>query len=170
MFIIMSIKLLPVVVINMLLLPSVAFKTHRLLPAYNLKHFIRISTAVNAERISGDGVSLDASLLSENPELVVSHLQSRRASKDLIGEVNKVSDLRIERSKMIAEGDQARNKRKSLSKDIGMLMREGKDASDLKRLVEDANNVAAAADAKLSIIDEEINNILSVIPNLVDDR
>jgi seryl-tRNA synthetase len=78
----------------------------------------------------------------------------------------------MERNNCIVAGDQAKNQRKTLSKQIGMLMKEKKteEAEEIKKKVEAASTESAAADEKLEVLDSEINSILAVVPNLLDDR
>ena len=130
-----------------------------------------VVTALSS-RIPANDVSLDTNLLSNNPDLVLSHLTSRRSSAELMENVSKLSALRHERNAQIVAGDAAKNVRKTLSQQIGQLMKEGRTAEvdDLKLQVETANEISATADVALGHIDQQINAIFSVLPNLLDDR
>ena len=123
-------------------------------------------------RAPANDVSLDTNLLANNPDLVLSHLTSRRSSTELMESVSKIAALRTERNALIVQGDAAKNTRKTLSAQIGQLMKEGKTAEvdELKRQVEKANEVSAAADEAQGHIDRQIDAIFSVLPNLLDDR
>jgi hypothetical protein len=123
-------------------------------------------------RAPANDVSLDTNLLANNPDLVLSHLTSRRSSTELMESVSKIAALRTERNALIVQGDAAKNTRKTLSAQIGQLMKEGKTAEvdELKRQVEKANDVSAAADEAQGHIDRQIDAIFSVLPNLLDDR
>lgn len=78
----------------------------------------------------------------------------------------------MERNACIKEGDSAKNIRKTLSKEIGEMMKKNKldEVAQLKQQVENANIQSALSDEKLAGIDEEIRKLFSVIPNLLDDR
>jgi seryl-tRNA synthetase len=123
-------------------------------------------------RLSSEGCSLDTTLIASNIELVLSHLKARRADSKIDDDVLKLKNLRAERNACIVEGDKAKNIRKTLSKDIGILMKQNKldEVDAVKMQVEQANIQSAASDEKLAQIDEEIKKIFSVLPNLLDDR
>ena len=80
--------------------------------------------------------------------------------------------MRTERNNYIVEGDKNKNLRKTLSKEIGILMKDNnfEEIEKLKQKVEQANLDSATADAKLGEIDIEIDKILAILPNLLDDR
>eukprot|EP01042_Synura_sphagnicola_P015616 gene15616-19773_t len=86
--------------------------------------------------------------------------------------VKQLTELKEKRKQSIVHGDEARAKRKTLSKDIGSFMKANKreEAEHLKRQVEEANKQAEEADRALEVIDRDINHIFSLIPNLLDDR
>ena len=132
----------------------------------------RHMVAALSSRIPANDVSLDTNLLSTNPDLVLSHLTSRRSSTELMENVSKLSVLRNERNAQIVAGDAAKNVRKTLSQQIGQLMKEGRtvEVDELKLQVEKANEISATADVALNHIDQQINTIFSVLPNLLDDR
>lgn len=83
-----------------------------------------------------------------------------------------IKELRTERAHLIVKGDNAKSTRKSLSREIGSLMKKGmtKEVVNLKEEVERATAESHAADEKLVVIDGQINSILSELPNLLDDR
>lgn len=124
------------------------------------------------KRPESNHLSLDANFAGNHPEIVIAHLQSRGGNTDLMKSVTELTNLKQQRSKWIMEGDHARNRRKTLSKDIGILMKSGKkeEAGVLKQQVEDASRIAEEADVQLVQIDQETNRIFSMIPNLLDDR
>lgn len=123
-------------------------------------------------RPESNKLSLDANFAGSHPEIVIAHLHSRSADPKLIESISKLTELKVQRSKLIVEGDSARSRRKTLSKDIGILMKAGKkdDAEKLKLQVEEANQQASKADSALIEIDHETNRIFSIIPNFLDDR
>lgn len=115
---------------------------------------------------------MDTNLLATNPDLVISHLTSRRSNPALLEDVSKIAALRTERNQLIVKGDAAKGVRKTLSQQIGQLMKEGKSAevAALKQQVEEASVTAAECDTELVTIDAAINRLFSVLPNLLDDR
>ena len=123
-------------------------------------------------RIPANGVSMDIALISNKPEVLYSHLRSRRASSEMVKGVERLSELRSERNAYITEGDRAKSIRKKLSKEIGQLMKNGKhdEAVELKIQVEDANILSAQADTRISSLDSDIDAIFAMLPNLLDDR
>ena len=136
-----------------------------------LQHSGLYMSTISDERIKAERVSLDTNLIASNSDLVLSHLKSRRSSQELINDMMKIGDLRSQRNTLIQEGDAAKSERKSLSQKIGMLMKEKKEdeVGELKAQVEKANAISAAVDEKLNIVDNEINRLFSVLPNLLDD-
>lgn len=130
------------------------------------------SFKIFSERIPSLGQTLDVNLIAANPDLVVSHLKSRRGSEQLISDVTSIKTLRSERNALIVEGDAAKNTRKVLSQQIGQLMKEKRleEVDNLKSQVESANAISTTADEKLAEIDFKIDKIFSVFPNLLDDR
>lgn len=124
------------------------------------------------ERPASDGLSLDVNLLADHPDVVISHLHARKADESIVGKVAEVKQLKDVRNKLITEGDSARNKRKELSRDIAMLMKENKqqEVEKLKEKVSEVNAIASKADEELIIIDNQLKSILSFIPNLLADR
>lgn len=121
---------------------------------------------------SSNHLSLDANLVANNLDVVLQHLHARHVSEKLIEDVCKIPHLREKRNSLIVAGDTARNTRKTLSKEIGKYMSKGdnEQAGILKGKVEDANIVAAKADEELQAIETEIHSIMSLVPNLLDDR
>jgi len=131
------------------------------------------STTTNTKRISSNGHSLDTQFVSENLDTVLSHLQARRSSPELIKQVSLISELRQQRNSLIQERDISLNSRKTLSQQIGTLMKEGKGDSEIQALkakVDEMNELANKATFNLEIIDGKINSIFCIIPNLLDDR
>lgn len=123
-------------------------------------------------RIPANNISLDISLISQNPELVRSHLLGRRSDSSLMDNLTKIGELRLIRNNLIFEGDSAKSLRKSLSSEIGKLIQDKKldDAEILKSRVEEANKKAAIIDVKLNTIEQELQSLLAYLPNLLDDK
>ena len=130
---------------------------------------MRMSSSV---RLPAGSASLDTAYLCENWAVVESHLQSRKVRDNLLQDASKLPEMRSKRNSLIVQKDSALNTRKTLSQQIGLLMKEGKtnEVEALKKQVEEASNEASASEEQLAIVDEEINAIFRIIPNLLDDR
>lgn len=132
----------------------------------------RLFSTTEKKRPASNLLSLDLNLAGNHPEIILSHLSSRSSDASLLSAVEQLSDLKEKRKQSIIHGDEARAKRKTLSKDIGSLMKANKrdEAERLKQQVEEANKQASEADVALEALDKEIDHIFSLIPNLLDDR
>jgi seryl-tRNA synthetase len=123
-------------------------------------------------RTAANGKSLDVNLMATEPELVTSHLKARRAAEGIFDDVARIATLREQRSTEIQKGDKAKSDRKTLSQEIGKMMKEGKSPEEVdvvKGLVAAASSISAECDLNLGKIDTEIDSILACIPNLLDD-
>ena len=131
-----------------------------------------LSTRLFSSRHSSAGLSLDVNLVACDNELIISHLTARKSNHDLLEAVRKIPELRSKRNALIVEGDAARNSRKKLSTLIGSLMKERKidEVERVKVQVEDFSKQSFNADQKQIEIENEIDKIMSIIPNLLDDR
>jgi len=81
-------------------------------------------------------------------------------------------DLYLRRKELVKEQQGALTQRKSLSAEIGKLMREKQDAeaAKLKTQVEYANSVASTAEEQLHQLEREMDSLMLQMPNLLDDR
>merc|ERR1711871_816374 len=86
-----------------------------------------LSTLQESDQKRGiaNGKSLDINLIATEPDLVFEHLKARRASDDVLGQIKRIGELRVQRSVEIQKGDKAKSERKTLSQQIGKLMKEG---------------------------------------------
>lgn len=133
-----------------------------------------------ASRGSSAGLSLDTNLIASQVDVVLAHMKARRVDGAILEDIARIKSLREERNALIQEGDNQKNIRNTLSKQIGMEMGKMKGADDttsieaeinaLKSKVEEASKVFDSCDEKLAVIDSNIDSILSLIPNLLDDR
>jgi seryl-tRNA synthetase len=159
------------VIVSMLLKCSSLRQAFKTLPFGNKQHAAYSSFSQLNARLPANSASLDTNLLATNPELVISHLQSRKSNSGLLNDVSTIATLRGERNALIVTGDAAKSVRKNLSQQIGQLMKAGKseEVVELKKQVETASEASAAADIELDVIDAKINKLFSVLPNLLDD-
>jgi seryl-tRNA synthetase len=114
---------------------------------------------------------LDPRILADDPELVKTHLLRRNADASLVASIDRLVELRDARNALVAEGDQLRASRNTLSKQIGGLMREGKrdEAEAIKAQVAAGKDRIAAIDAELGTLEGERATLSMAIPNLLHD-
>jgi seryl-tRNA synthetase len=127
----------------------------------------------------GFGGAPDARLLADQLDLVLSHLEARRAPDATMEAAKEVSSLQATRVALIQERDAALQIRKAQSAVVGQLMRQqqGDDTNpeneaalaEAKALSSKAADDAAQAEEKLAQIDATVNPLLASIPNLLDD-
>jgi len=131
------------------------------------------SSSGGSGRGSSLGRSVDAALLSSEPELVLQHLRARRAAPSLLSEVGRVGASRAARSVAIVEGDAAKSQRKALSAQIGKLVQQGSSVeaavSKLKAEVASCANTAAACNERIAAADAALHAVLGGMPNLLCD-
>ncbi len=112
---------------------------------------------------------LDLRFVRENPEAVRENIR-RKFQDSKLPLVDEVIALDAERRKLTVEADGLRASRNKLSKQIGMLMGQGKreEAEEIKAQV--AANAARLAEleAREPVLEEEIKKIMMVIPNIID--
>ena len=118
---------------------------------------------------------LDIRFIRENPELVRENIRKKFQDAKL-PLVDEVMDLDVKRRAAIAEADQLRSSRNSLSKQIGMLMGQAKkDPSKLEEAEAVKKQVTANAArlAELEKLEDELGSELHkrmlVIPQMIDE-
>ena len=116
----------------------------------------------------------DIKLVESRVDLVASHLDARcsGAASHSLARLVELSKLR---SGLILERDAARGKRKMLSGQIGILLKDrsqnfAEQVAELKQAVHDAADTAAALDETRNIIEMEMRDMYESLPNLLDDR
>ncbi|MGN0403386.1 MAG: serine--tRNA ligase [Acetatifactor sp.] len=112
---------------------------------------------------------IDIKLIRENPELVKENIR-KKFQDTKVPMVDEVIALDVEKRKVKQEGDDLRAARNKISKEIGMLMAQGKkEEAEIKKA-----EVAAGAERleelkKLETeLQEKITKIMMVIPNIID--
>ena len=73
------------------------------------------------------------------------------------------------RKSVINEVEKLKADRNAISKQVGILKREGKDTTELQEQVKRDAGKMQELDSKIAEIDEEIRSMLLNIPNLIDD-
>ncbi len=109
----------------------------------------------------------DIKFFVENVEEVKKNLGKRKFDTAIIDTVIEKNERR---KQLIQDVESSRAETKSLSKEVGMLKKEGKDASELMAKVAQIKQDMADGDAELEAIVKEIDEILATIPNLLDSE
>ena len=112
---------------------------------------------------------LDIRFVRENPEAVRENIR-RKFQDGKLPLVDEVIELDAERRKLTLEADTLRANRNKLSKQIGMLMGQGKreEAEEVKAQVAAQAARLAELEAEEPVIDEKIKKIMMTIPNIID--
>ena len=112
---------------------------------------------------------LDMKFLRENPDIVKQNIKNKFQDEKL-PMVDKVIELDEKRRTMQQEADDLRNKKNTLSKQIGALMKEGKKEEAEKIKAEVAKDAARLAELEATEgpVAEEIQKIMYTIPNIID--
>ena len=112
---------------------------------------------------------LDLKFLRENPEIVKQNIRNKFQDQKL-PLVDEVIALDVESRATQQEADSLRSNRKTISKQIGALMGQGKreEAEELKNKVNEQAARLAELEAKEAELEEKIKNIMLVIPNIID--
>ncbi len=111
---------------------------------------------------------LDIKFLRENPDVVKQNIKNKFQDKKL-PLVDEVIELDKKRREIIKEVEALKADKNKLSKQIGMLMGQGKkeEAEEVKKQVAD-NTREKELSASLNEVDEEIRKRMMVIPNIID--
>ena len=112
---------------------------------------------------------LDIKFLRENPDAVKENIK-KKFQNDKLPLVDEVITLDKERRECQQEADNLKASRNTLSKQIGALMKEGKkdEAEKVKADVQADADRLAELDKKLSELEEKVNKIMMVIPQMID--
>ena len=111
---------------------------------------------------------LDPNFLVNHPDAVKRSLTARGAA-DLHPKVDRIVELAGTRSRLIGERDELRNLRNTVSKQIGLLYREGKgdQAEALKAQVSEGAERVKGIEAELEALEAERTGILMELPNVL---
>ena len=113
---------------------------------------------------------IDIKLLRENPDLVKENIKKKFQDEKIIL-VDEILDLDIKNRKAQLNGDNLRSERKTLSNEIGNLMKQGKkeEAEDVKTKVNDINTKLEENEKLEHIYSEEIKQRMMKIPNIMNE-
>ena len=109
---------------------------------------------------------LDIKFIKENKEFVKERLLTR--VKDYSAEIDRVIALDEDRRALIADTEAQKARQNTVSKQVPVLKKEGKDTSAIFAEMKELSDRVKADSDKISAIDAEIENTLLCIPNLPD--
>lgn len=112
---------------------------------------------------------LDLKFVRENPEIVKQNIKNKFQDSKL-ALVDEVIDLDARNRAAKAEADNIRAERNKLSKQIGMLMGQGKkeEAEEVKKQVAAGADRLAVLEEQERDLDEKVKKIMMTIPNIID--
>ena len=112
---------------------------------------------------------IDLKFLRENPEIVRQNIRNKFQDQKL-PLVDEVISIDADRRATQQEADDLRNKRNSLSKQIGALMGQGKkdEAEEVKKQVAEFGDRLAELEAKQTELEGEVTKRMMLIPNIID--
>ncbi len=112
---------------------------------------------------------LDIKFVRDNAEVVKQNIKNKFQESKL-PLVDEVLELDTENRKIIAEADSLRANRNKISKQIGMLMGQGKrdEAEEIKKLVTEQSERLAECEKLEAELSEKIKTIMMTIPNIID--
>lgn len=106
---------------------------------------------------------LDLKFVRNNPELVKEGLLKRNNSTELIDKFIAIDEVRRQK---IVTVEQQKNRRNTVSEEIGRLKKAGQNAEELVLEMREASQQIKALDEEIRGIEQELNDIIMAIPNL----
>uniref|UniRef100_UPI0032172781 serine--tRNA ligase n=1 Tax=uncultured Draconibacterium sp. TaxID=1573823 RepID=UPI0032172781 len=112
---------------------------------------------------------LNLKFIQDNPESVVEKL--KRKNFDASEIVSSIIDLYTQKNKLQGEADEAKAEMNKISKEIGLLFREGKaeEANAAKARSSEIKENIKKFDTDFAAIEETVNSLLVQLPNLPHD-
>ena len=112
---------------------------------------------------------IDIKFLRENPDVVKQNIKNKFQDEKLVL-VDEVIELDVKNRQAQLNGDTLRSERKSLSNEIGNLMKQGKkdEAEIIKSKVQEINNKLEENEKLETKYSEEIKQRMMKIPNIID--
>jgi len=107
---------------------------------------------------------LDLRLIRENPAFVKERLRTRGDDYDAL--IDQIVALDERRRQIIAEVETLKHRRNVVSKEIGMLLKEGKDATTLREEMRQVGDRINQLDGELREVERELEQTLLLVPNL----
>ncbi len=112
---------------------------------------------------------IDIKLIRENPEMVKENIRKKFQDEKLVL-VDEVKTLDEEYRELRTKADNLRSERNKTSRNIGLLMKEGKreEADAAKKAVSGIGESIAECEKRESELEAEIHKRMLVIPNIID--
>ena len=112
---------------------------------------------------------LNLKFIHENPELVTEKLKKKNF--DAAPTVSAIIEFYLRKNQLQSQSDQAKAQMNTLSREIGLLMREGKkeEAEKAKARTAEIKNNIKNFDEEFMLIEEKVNRLLLQLPNLPHD-
>ena len=113
---------------------------------------------------------IDIKFLRENPDIVKENIKKKFQNHKL-SLVDEVIEFDKKNREATLKGDELRNKRNSLSSQIGILMKDGKkeEAENIKTQVQEINNELEKNEELEANYSEEVKSRMMKIPNIIHD-
>ena len=105
---------------------------------------------------------LDIKLVRNEPDKVRAGMTKRGAQIPL----DEFIKLDEERRRKLTEVEQLKNRRNTVSKEVGRLKAQGQDAAELIREMQDVGGKIQELDQAVRVLEEQLTQILMVIPNI----
>lgn len=106
---------------------------------------------------------LDIKLIRENTEAVCKGLESRGADTAAI---EKILALDVRRRELLAQTEELKSERNTVSKEIGMRKKAGEDTTEIQAEMRAVGEKIAELDKQLAEVEQEQRNLLLCLPNL----
>ncbi len=112
---------------------------------------------------------LNLKFIQDNPELVIEKLKKKNF--DAVNIVESITELYIQKNKLQGQADQAKAEMNKISKEIGILFREGKseEANRAKERTSELKENIKQIDQQFAEIEEKVLELLVLLPNLPHD-
>ena len=112
---------------------------------------------------------LNLKFIQENPELVITKLKKKNFDASAI--VQQITELSGRKNEIQASADQCKAEMNKISKEIGLLMRDGKtdEAQVAKILTGELKDSIKQLDDDFARVDQEVFNLQVLLPNLPAD-
>lgn len=112
---------------------------------------------------------LNLKFIQENPDVVIEKLKLKNFDAAEI--VNNITELYKQKNKLQGQADESKSEMNKISKEIGLLFREGKkeEANAAKKRTSELKENIKSYDQQFSEIEKEVNELLVQLPNLPHD-
>jgi len=105
---------------------------------------------------------IDVKLLRDNFDEVKKKLENRNEDFDL----SKFKEYDLKRRTLLQEVESLKNKQNSVSKQIPIMKKEGKDVSDVLKEMKELSNKIKVLDGEVREVEQKLNDFMLTIPNI----